>query len=61
MVQDFPTLLPRLPQPAPGQTPAVSPRAETTPVPVPTQVRNYQRIKQNLSSSPTSTQYGSPR
>ncbi|XP_023699577.1 serine/threonine-protein kinase ULK2 isoform X1 [Paramormyrops kingsleyae] len=50
-----------LPQPAPGQTPAVSPRAETTPIPVPTQVRNYQRIKQNLSSSPTSTQYGSPR
>ncbi|KAJ3590579.1 hypothetical protein NHX12_008529 [Muraenolepis orangiensis] len=47
--------------PTPGQTPAVSPRAETTPIPVPTQVRNYQRIKQNLSSSPTTTLYGSPR
>ncbi|XP_010891567.1 serine/threonine-protein kinase ULK2 isoform X2 [Esox lucius] len=44
-----------------GQTPVVSPRAETTPIPVPTQVRNYQRIKQNLSSSPTTTLYGSPR
>ncbi|XP_034024911.1 serine/threonine-protein kinase ULK2 [Thalassophryne amazonica] len=41
------------PQPPPGQTPMVSPRAETTPIPVPTQVRNYQRMKQNLSSSPT--------
>ncbi|KAM9732904.1 serine/threonine-protein kinase ULK2 isoform 2-T2 [Menidia menidia] len=49
------------PQPAQGQTPMVSPRAETTPIPVPTQVRNYQRIKQNLSSSPTTTLYGSPR
>ncbi|CAB1425984.1 unnamed protein product [Pleuronectes platessa] len=49
------------PQPSPGQTPMVSPRAETTPIPVPTQVRNYQRIKQNLSSSPTTTLYGSPR
>ncbi|XP_066551382.1 serine/threonine-protein kinase ULK2 [Amia ocellicauda] len=49
------------PQPPPGQPPAVSPRAETTPIPVPTQVRNYQRIKQNLSSSPTATIYGSPR
>ncbi|XP_055022696.1 serine/threonine-protein kinase ULK2 [Boleophthalmus pectinirostris] len=51
-------------QPTPGQTPMVSPRAETTPIPVPTQVRNYQRIKQNLSSSPTATNttlYGSPR
>uniref|UniRef100_A0AAQ5YG99 non-specific serine/threonine protein kinase n=1 Tax=Amphiprion ocellaris TaxID=80972 RepID=A0AAQ5YG99_AMPOC len=45
----------RQPQPTPGQTPMVSPRAETTPIPVPTQVRNYQRIKQNLSSSPTTT------
>uniref|UniRef100_A0A8C0Y8Z0 non-specific serine/threonine protein kinase n=2 Tax=Cyprinus carpio TaxID=7962 RepID=A0A8C0Y8Z0_CYPCA len=43
-----------------GQTPMVSPRSETTPIPVPTQVRNYQRIKQNLSSSPTTTLYGSP-
>ncbi|KAG5836735.1 hypothetical protein ANANG_G00231730 [Anguilla anguilla] len=48
------------PPPHAGQTPAVSPRAETTPIPVPTQVRNYQRIKQNLSSSPSPTQYGSP-
>uniref|UniRef100_A0A8C7WBF1 non-specific serine/threonine protein kinase n=1 Tax=Oncorhynchus mykiss TaxID=8022 RepID=A0A8C7WBF1_ONCMY len=40
-----------------GQTPMVSPRAETTPIPVPTQVRNYQRIKQNLSNSPTTTLY----
>lgn len=44
-----------------GQAAMVSPRAETTPIPVPTQVRNYQRIKQNLSSSPTTTLYGSPR
>uniref|UniRef100_A0A8C0YK41 non-specific serine/threonine protein kinase n=1 Tax=Cyprinus carpio carpio TaxID=630221 RepID=A0A8C0YK41_CYPCA len=36
------------PQPSSGQTPMVSPRSETTPIPVPTQVRNYQRIKQNL-------------
>ncbi|XP_056119267.1 serine/threonine-protein kinase ULK2 isoform X3 [Rhinichthys klamathensis goyatoka] len=49
------------PQPSTGQTPMVSPRSETTPIPVPTQVRNYQRIKQNLSSSPTTTLYGSPR
>uniref|UniRef100_A0A8C7XWZ4 non-specific serine/threonine protein kinase n=1 Tax=Oryzias sinensis TaxID=183150 RepID=A0A8C7XWZ4_9TELE len=46
---------------SPGQTAMVSPRAETTPIPVPTQVRNYQRIKQNLSSSPTSTLFSSPR
>uniref|UniRef100_A0A8C9W3I0 non-specific serine/threonine protein kinase n=1 Tax=Scleropages formosus TaxID=113540 RepID=A0A8C9W3I0_SCLFO len=51
----------RQPQPASGQTPMVSPRTETTPIPVPTQVRNYQRIKQNLSSSPTTTMFGSPR
>uniref|UniRef100_A0A672H437 non-specific serine/threonine protein kinase n=1 Tax=Salarias fasciatus TaxID=181472 RepID=A0A672H437_SALFA len=49
------------PQLTSGQTPMVSPRAETTPIPVPTQVRNYQRIKQNLSSSPTTTLYSSPR
>ncbi|XP_049911501.1 serine/threonine-protein kinase ULK2 [Epinephelus moara] len=48
-------------QPITGQTPMVSPRAETTPIPVPTQIRNYQRIKQNLSSSPTTTLYSSPR
>lgn len=51
----------RQPQPTPGQTPMVSPRAETTPIPVPTQVRNYQRIKQNLSSSPNATLYSAPR
>ncbi|XP_053502701.1 serine/threonine-protein kinase ULK2 [Ictalurus furcatus] len=49
------------PQPSSGQNPVVSPRTETTPIPVPTQVRNYQRIKQNLSSSPSTTLYGSPR
>uniref|UniRef100_A0A674MHP2 non-specific serine/threonine protein kinase n=1 Tax=Takifugu rubripes TaxID=31033 RepID=A0A674MHP2_TAKRU len=49
------------PQPISGQTPMVSPRAETTPIPVPTQIRNYQRIKQNLSSSPTTTLYTRPR
>ncbi|XP_051962615.1 serine/threonine-protein kinase ULK2 isoform X3 [Xyrauchen texanus] len=49
------------PQLSTGQAPMLSPRSETTPIPVPTQVRNYQRIKQNLSSSPTTTLYGSPR
>ncbi|TNN63668.1 Serine/threonine-protein kinase ULK2 [Liparis tanakae] len=49
------------PQPTPGQTPMVSPRAETTPIPVPTQIRNYQRIKQNLSCSPTPMLQSSPR
>ncbi|XP_060799880.1 serine/threonine-protein kinase ULK2 isoform X3 [Neoarius graeffei] len=49
------------PQPSSGQNPVVSPRTETTPIPVPTQVRNYQRIKQNLSSSPSTTLHGSPR
>ncbi|XP_059187823.1 serine/threonine-protein kinase ULK2 [Centropristis striata] len=48
-------------QPTPGQATMVSPRAETTPIPVPTQIRNYQRIKQNLSSSPTTMLYSSPR
>uniref|UniRef100_H2ZXG2 non-specific serine/threonine protein kinase n=1 Tax=Latimeria chalumnae TaxID=7897 RepID=H2ZXG2_LATCH len=40
----------------------VSPRSETAPIPVPTQVRNYQRIEQNLTStgSPTNNLYGSP-
>ncbi|XP_062873328.1 serine/threonine-protein kinase ULK2 isoform X2 [Trichomycterus rosablanca] len=47
--------------PQPSLSQMVSPRAETTPIPVPTQVRNYQRIKQNLSSSPSNTLYGSPR
>lgn len=56
-----PTFPSRQPQPTSGQTPMVSPRAETTPIPVPTQIRNYQRIKQNLSSSPTTTLYSSPR
>lgn len=52
------------PQPASAPTPMVSPRAETTPIPVPTQIRNYQRIKQNLCSSPTTTaaaMHSSPR
>lgn len=56
-----PIFLCRQPQPTSGQTPMVSPRAETTPIPVPTQICNYQRIKQNLSSSPTTTLYSSPR
>uniref|UniRef100_A0A8D0F775 non-specific serine/threonine protein kinase n=1 Tax=Strix occidentalis caurina TaxID=311401 RepID=A0A8D0F775_STROC len=43
--------------------PSVSPRSETAPIPVPTQLRNYQRIEQNLSStaSPVSNPHGSPR
>ncbi|XP_028321353.1 serine/threonine-protein kinase ULK2 isoform X2 [Gouania willdenowi] len=49
------------PQPTAGQTPMVSPRVETTPIPVPTQVRNYQRFKQNVSSSPTTALHTSPR
>lgn len=48
-----PLSLRRQPQPASAPTPMVSPRAETTPIPVPTQIRNYQRIKQNLCSSPS--------
>ncbi|XP_063002541.1 serine/threonine-protein kinase ULK2 [Elgaria multicarinata webbii] len=43
--------------------PSVSPRSETAPIPVPTQLRNYQRIEQNLTSaaSPGSNPHGSPR
>uniref|UniRef100_K7GBY4 non-specific serine/threonine protein kinase n=1 Tax=Pelodiscus sinensis TaxID=13735 RepID=K7GBY4_PELSI len=43
--------------------PPVSPRSETAPIPVPTQLRNYQRIEQNLTStaSPSSNPHGSPR
>ncbi|XP_042298280.1 serine/threonine-protein kinase ULK2 isoform X3 [Sceloporus undulatus] len=43
--------------------PQVSPRSETAPIPVPTQLRNYQRIEQNLTSaaSPASNPHGSPR
>ncbi|MEE6469496.1 hypothetical protein FKM82_008656 [Ascaphus truei] len=43
--------------------PQVSPRSETAPIPVPTQLRNYQRIEQNLTStaSLTSNPHGSPR
>ncbi|KAG8451693.1 hypothetical protein GDO86_003764 [Hymenochirus boettgeri] len=43
--------------------PQVSPRSETAPIPVPTQLRNYQRIEQNLTSgvSPISNPHGSPR
>lgn len=60
----FPLSPCRQPQPASAPTPMVSPRAETTPIPVPTQIRNYQRIKQNLCSSPTTTataMHSSPR
>ncbi|XP_069082457.1 serine/threonine-protein kinase ULK2 [Pleurodeles waltl] len=42
--------------------PSVSPRSETAPIPVPTQLRNYQRLEQNLTStSPVSNPHGSPR
>ncbi|KAF7244308.1 Serine/threonine-protein kinase ULK2 [Varanus komodoensis] len=43
--------------------PSVSPRSETAPIPVPTQLRNYQRIEQNLSSaaSPSSNPHGSSK
>ncbi|XP_039218171.1 serine/threonine-protein kinase ULK2 [Crotalus tigris] len=43
--------------------PSVSPRSETVPIPVPTQLRNYQLIEQNLTSatSPGSNPHGSPR
>ncbi|XP_071431361.1 serine/threonine-protein kinase ULK2 isoform X1 [Pithys albifrons albifrons] len=43
--------------------PSVSPRSETAPIPVPTQLRNYQRIEQHLSStaSPVPNPHGSPR
>ncbi|XP_029467236.1 serine/threonine-protein kinase ULK2 isoform X2 [Rhinatrema bivittatum] len=43
--------------------PSVSPRSETTPIPVPTQLQNYQRIEQHLTSaaSPVSNPHGSPR
>ncbi|XP_067864549.1 serine/threonine-protein kinase ULK2 isoform X1 [Heptranchias perlo] len=43
--------------------PPVSPRTESAPIPVPTQIRNYQRIEQNLhvTSSHNTNPYGSPR
>ncbi|XP_030077954.1 serine/threonine-protein kinase ULK2 isoform X2 [Microcaecilia unicolor] len=43
--------------------PSVSPRSETAPIPVPTQLQNYQRIEQHLTStaSPVSNPHGSPR
>nr|XP_020862716.1 serine/threonine-protein kinase ULK2 isoform X2 [Phascolarctos cinereus] len=42
--------------------PSPSPHSETAPIPVPTQIRNYQRIEQNLSSaSPGTNPHGSPR
>ncbi|XP_062887372.1 serine/threonine-protein kinase ULK2 isoform X1 [Mobula hypostoma] len=43
--------------------PPVSPRMESAPIPVPTQVRNYQRIEQNLHviSGHNTNPYGSPR
>ncbi|XP_064438812.1 serine/threonine-protein kinase ULK2 isoform X4 [Mirounga angustirostris] len=43
--------------------PPVSPHSETAPIPVPTQIRNYQRIEQNLTSTAGSgtNPHGSPR
>ncbi|KAK2502303.1 hypothetical protein MC885_018890 [Smutsia gigantea] len=43
--------------------PTVSPHSETAPIPVPTQIRNYQRIEQNLTSiaSSSTNLHGSPR
>ncbi|XP_036868816.1 serine/threonine-protein kinase ULK2 isoform X2 [Manis javanica] len=43
--------------------PTVSPHSETAPIPVPTQIRNYQRIEQNLTSIASSgtNLHGSPR
>ncbi|XP_059762981.1 serine/threonine-protein kinase ULK2 isoform X2 [Balaenoptera ricei] len=43
--------------------PTVSPHSAATPIPVPTQIRNYQRIEQNLSSTASSgtNRHGSPR
>ncbi|XP_076792798.1 serine/threonine-protein kinase ULK2 isoform X7 [Arvicanthis niloticus] len=43
--------------------PTLSPHSETAPIPVPTQVRNYQRIEQNLISTASSgtNPHGSPR
>uniref|UniRef100_A0A8C0DMV3 non-specific serine/threonine protein kinase n=1 Tax=Balaenoptera musculus TaxID=9771 RepID=A0A8C0DMV3_BALMU len=43
--------------------PTVSPHSAATPIPVPTQIRNYQRIEQNLSSTASSgtNLHGSPR
>uniref|UniRef100_A0A667H9Y8 non-specific serine/threonine protein kinase n=1 Tax=Lynx canadensis TaxID=61383 RepID=A0A667H9Y8_LYNCA len=43
--------------------PTVSPHSETAPIPVPTQIRNYQRIEQNLTSTASSgtNLHGSPR
>ncbi|XP_045442465.1 serine/threonine-protein kinase ULK2 isoform X2 [Pipistrellus kuhlii] len=43
--------------------PTVSPPSETAPIPVPTQIRNYQRMEQNLTSTASSgtNLHGSPR
>lgn len=43
--------------------PTVSPHSETAPIPVPTQIRNYQRMEQNLTSTASSgtNLHGSPR
>ncbi|XP_053424549.1 serine/threonine-protein kinase ULK2 isoform X3 [Nycticebus coucang] len=43
--------------------PTMSPHSETAPIPVPTQIRNYQRIEQNLTSTASSgtNPHGSPR
>uniref|UniRef100_A0A8D1KCP2 non-specific serine/threonine protein kinase n=2 Tax=Sus scrofa TaxID=9823 RepID=A0A8D1KCP2_PIG len=41
--------------------PTAPPPSEAAPVPVPTQIRNYQRIEQNLTASPGASLHGSPR
>ncbi|XP_023369783.1 serine/threonine-protein kinase ULK2 isoform X2 [Otolemur garnettii] len=43
--------------------PTMSSHSETAPIPVPTQIRNYQRIEQNLTSTASSgtNPHGSPR
>ncbi|XP_045146217.1 serine/threonine-protein kinase ULK2 [Echinops telfairi] len=42
--------------------PLLSSHSETAPIPVPTQIRNYQRIEQNLTSAISGTNlHGSPR
>ncbi|XP_054427131.1 serine/threonine-protein kinase ULK2 isoform X2 [Pteronotus mesoamericanus] len=43
--------------------PTVSPHSEAAPIPVPTQIKNYQRIEQNLTSTASSgtNLHGSPR
>ncbi|MBZ3889649.1 Serine/threonine-protein kinase ULK2 [Sciurus carolinensis] len=54
---------PKQPGPLRQCQPTVSPHSETAPIPVPTQIRNYQRIEQNLTSTASSgtNPHGSPR